>query len=87
MPRLFYRFVVEALRVASWLSRTAAPLRLRLPRLAGFAEVDCAKNAHHDEAETSCNERGISRGRNAVADKKKASNQKIGKTPDDINKR
>ena len=87
MPRLFYRLIVEALRAASRLSRTVAPLRLRLPRLAGFAEVDRAKNAHHDEAETSCNERGIGRGRNTVTHKQKASNQKIGKTPDDINKR
>jgi hypothetical protein len=57
-----------------------------LPRLAGFAEVDRRKNAHHDEAKASCDERGVSRGRNSMARKKKASNQKVRTTPEDINK-
>ena len=58
-----------------------------LPRLAGFAEVDRRKNAHHDETKTSCDERGVGRGRNSMARKKKASNQKVGTTPEDINER
>jgi len=81
---------------ASRVDRSASPRGERarrlhaeclLPRLAGFAEVDRRKNAHHDETKTSCDERGVGRGRNSMARKKKASNQKVGTTPEDINER
>ena len=81
---------------ASRVDRSASPRGERarrlhteslLPRLAGFAEVDRRKNAHHDETKTSCDERGGSRGGNSMARKKKASNQKVGTPPEDINKR
>ena len=94
MPRLFLslrRFVASPLYLHSsalhLAIRVHAPCHSLLPRLADLTEVERRKNAHHDEAETSCNERGVSRGGNSVANKKKASNQKVGKTPDEIDER